>query len=219
LSLINIYLDESGDLGWKFDQPYRRGGSSRFLTIASLIVPKDVKEAPKRVIRRLYKKHKWNTQEEKKWSGMTAGERLEFAQFASRLIQRETSIKYYSITVQKENVLEHIRQEANKLYNYMIQLSLLDEIATHEDVTLIPDPRNIKVSSGNSLHDYLIIKLWFEKEVKTQLHTQPHDSSQNLSVQFSDMLSGLVQSHFEDSNSDPWNVLENDISVKRLFFK
>jgi hypothetical protein len=27
-----IYLDESGDLGWSFDAPFRRDGSSRNLT-------------------------------------------------------------------------------------------------------------------------------------------------------------------------------------------
>jgi len=149
---------------------------------------------------------------------MSTNERLDFAQFAAHLIQRESSIKYYAITVQKENVQEHIRRDENKLYNYMIHLSLLDEIAKHEDVTLIPDPRSIKVASGNSLHDYLLIKLWFDKDVKTQLHTQPHDSSQSLSVQFSDMLSGLVQSHFEDGNSDPWNTLKDFIHIKTLYF-
>lgn len=35
---ITVYLDESGDLGWKFDAPYRSGGSSRYLTIAAIAV-------------------------------------------------------------------------------------------------------------------------------------------------------------------------------------
>jgi hypothetical protein len=38
MSSIQIYLDESGDLGWRFDKPYRYGGSSRYLTIVSLII-------------------------------------------------------------------------------------------------------------------------------------------------------------------------------------
>jgi len=37
---MNVYVDESGDLGWEFAQPFRQGGSSRYLTIASLLVPK-----------------------------------------------------------------------------------------------------------------------------------------------------------------------------------
>lgn len=37
---MNVYFDESGDLGWSFDKPYGAGGSSRYLTIAFLIIPK-----------------------------------------------------------------------------------------------------------------------------------------------------------------------------------
>lgn len=37
----------------------------------------------------------------------------------------------------------------------MIGLSLLDELSGHEQVTFVPDPRDIKVESDNSLHDYL----------------------------------------------------------------
>lgn len=218
MSRVNIYLDESGDLGWKFNQPYLSGGSSRYLTISSLVVSKERKESPKRVIKRLYKKHKWATDEEKKWTNMRASERLDFAEFALRLIQREPEIKYYAITVQKENVDEHIRQDPNKLYNYMIQLSLINEMANHDEVTFIPDPRMMKVASGNSLHDYLSIKLWFDKKVKTQLQTLPCDSAQSLSIQFTDMLSGVVQSHFEFGNSAPWDILKDNISVKKLYF-
>lgn len=219
MSSINIYLDESGDLGWKFEHPYLLGGSSRFLTIASLTVPKEQKDAPKRVIKRLYRKHKWNPCQEKKWTEMSLPERVSFAEAASRLIVREPGTSYYAITVQKENVAAHIRRDQNKLYNYMIQLSLLDEMARHESVTFIPDPRTIKVASGNSLHDYLVIKLWFEKGVETELHTTPIDSSQSLSIQFADMLSGLVQSHFEQGNSDPWEILQPHINIKTLYFR
>jgi hypothetical protein len=39
---MNLYLDESGDLGWTLDKPYQAGGSSRYLTIATLIIPKTI---------------------------------------------------------------------------------------------------------------------------------------------------------------------------------
>jgi hypothetical protein len=123
-----------------------------------------------------------------------------------------------TITVKKENVKQHIRSDANKLYNYMIGLSLLNEMARHNSVTFVPDPRSIKVESGNSLHDYLQTQLWFEKQVATILTTVPCDSAASRNVQFSDMLSGIVQGHFEDGNSKPWTELRNNISYKTLFF-
>lgn len=216
---INIYTDESGDLGWVLDKPYRGGGSSKYLTIASLAVNPSKKHIPKQIIRKLYKKFKWSTKNEKKWVDMKPTARLEFANLALDLTMRfPDDINYLAITVKKQNVQAHIRSDPNKLYNYMISCSLLDLMSTHEDVVFIPDPRTIKVASGNSLHDYLGMKLWFDKGATTQLSTKPADSASNRNIQFTDMLCGMVQSHFEDGNSDPWDILQGAIECKRLYF-
>ena len=215
---ICIYLDESGDLGWKFDAPYRYGGSSRYLTITCLITPKEKRDLPKRIIRKMYKKFKWNTKEEKKWSQMSLDERVYFSERSKTLREKHPDIRYFSMTVKKENVQAHIREDGNKLYNYMINLLLLEEMSHFEQVEFFPDPRSVKVESGNSMHDYLQTQLWFEKGVSTMLATIPAESSSNLNVQFSDMLSGVVQGHFEDGNSDPWHVLASAINVRRLYF-
>jgi len=100
----------------------------------------------------------------------------------------------------------------------MICLSLLFEMSIYDEVRFHPDPRTIKVESGNSLHDYLQTQLWFEKVVQTNLITMPLESSASKNIQFSDMLSGLVQGHFEDGRSDTWNILSPYISYKTLFF-
>ncbi len=214
-----IYLDESGDLGWKFSAPYRQGGSSRYLTIASLAVSQTKKHLTKRLIKRLYTKFHWSPNTEKKWSEMTLEERIFFAKMANELLLKHPEdIRYLSITVKKNNVQPHIRTDANKLYNYMIGLSLLNEMSKHQNVTFVPDPRSIKVESGNSLHDYLQTQLWFEIGTATTIITTPYDSASNRNVQFSDMLSGIVQGHFEDGNSKPWAELRNNISYKTLFF-
>lgn len=214
-----IYLDESGDLGWSFDKPYRRGGSSRHLTISSLFVSSEIKHLPKRLIRNLYRKFRWDPKEEKKWSDMTVTEREFFASKAQKLlVDNLGEISYHSIIVRKERVQHHIRTDPNKLYNYMIGLSLLDEMSKHQEILFIPDPRAIKVESGNSLHDYLLTSLWFEKKVSTSLITTPISSDQCTNLQFADMLSGLVQHHFEDGNSHAWDILKDHIQYKKLFF-
>ena len=150
---------------------------------------------------------------------MTISERVYFAAKARELQENfPEDIRYLSITVKKANVQSHIRGDANKLYNYMIGLSLLNEMSKHSTVTFVPDPRSIKVESGNSLHDYLQTQLWFEIIATTVLTTSPLDSASSLNVQFSDMLSGIVQGHFEDGNSKPWAELKDNISYKTLFF-
>lgn len=219
MTSIYIYLDESGDLGWTFTHRYRSGGSSRYLTIASLVISPHKKHLPKRIIKKMYQKYKWTPTSEKKWADMRPDERLDFSLRAKALIDSNPQdIRYLSITVKKENVQDHIQSDPNKLYNYMISLSLLNEMSRHEEVTFHPDPRSVKVASGNSLHDYLGMQLWFDKQVKTKLTTIPSDSASNANVQFADMLSGIVQGHFEDGNSAPWAELRDNIGYKTLFF-
>ena len=184
----------------------------------ALLTPDRERKYPKRLVRRLYESHKWDTSKEKKWSDTNDSERLKFASAAVSLRQRIPTIEYLSMTVYKPRVQDHIRDDANKLYNYMIGLLLLDRMATFDTVTFVPDPRSIKVRSGNSMHDYLQTRLWFDLEAKTKLITDPCDSQNNLNVQFSDMLSGAVQSHYELAKSMPYKKLSSHLTHKTLFF-
>ena len=214
-----VYVDESGDLGWSFDRPYRAGGSSRYLTISALIAESDHTKYCKRVVRKLYVLHSWDPKTEKKWADMKRAERLNFADRAAKLeAARKGRISYCAITVSKENVAGHIRRDENKLYNYMIKLLLAERMAGFDNVTFVPDERAIKVKSGNSLHDYLQTVLWFELGATTNLHTIPSDSSRTLNLQFADMLAGVVQNHYEDCASDAWRSLGGSIVSQRLFF-
>lgn len=215
---VTIALDESGDLGWKFDAPYRRGGSSRHLTIASILYPQAKNKHPKRLIKSLYSKFNWDAKTEIKWSEMGVDARTEFAKETKKLVIAHPDIKLLSITVKKEKVMEHIRTDENKLYNYMIGLSLLNEMKNYRDVLFIPDPRAIKVKSGNSMHDYLQTKLWFDKGAETILTTTPMESHSCKTIQVADMLSGVVQNHYEDGNSAAWKILSPHIQNKCLYF-
>jgi hypothetical protein len=215
-----VFLDESGDLGWKFHQPYRQGGSSRYLTIASIIVPISKSHLLSRIIKTLYTHHHWEPKKEKKWARMKPEEKLYFAKSVAELTLAHPDIKFLSMTVYKPNVYKHIRKDPNKLYNYMIGLMLLSELRTFNKVIFTPDPRNVKVESGNSLHDYLVTKLWFELDAKTELFHKPKDSAVSKGVQFADMFSGLIQHRFENDDLTLLKLLSTDcVSIRTLFFE
>jgi len=217
LSLI-IYLDESGDLGWKFNSPPGKGGSSRYLTISALCIPYEKKHIPKRIIKSIYDKYKWDTKTEYKWTHMNLNQRKFFAEKAHKMCLNHPDILLKAIAVKKENVQVHIRKDGNKLYNYMIKLLLLNFMAGFDFVRLIPDPRSIKIKSGNSLFDYLQTELWFTKKVATNLCVTPLDSKTTRGIQFSDMLAGLVQSHHEKNYTGVFKLLREKIFIKSLYF-
>lgn len=214
-----FYVDESGDTGWSFDHPYRRGGSSRHLTIAALEAPSPLKAYPKRLIRDLYSKHGWNRKAETKWCDMDNACRLDFAERMAAMLAKHPGLAVWSLTVFKPNVEEHIRADSNKLYNYMMRLLLVSRLKQYAESKLVIDERSIKVKSGNSLHDYLQTTLWFDEKSASKIeNTQPMSSSKALPIQFADMLAGMVQSHFEDGRSAPLHVLGRHLRPARLFF-
>jgi hypothetical protein len=213
-----VYLDESGDLGWTFDKPYRHGGSSRYLTISVLIVPKDLSHLPKRIIRKIYQQKKIPASVEIKGKDLTSDEKIKFSERVVGLLKANPSIRICAITVNKESVQSHIRMDSNKLYNYMINFILLDEIKTCSTINFTPDPRTIKVASGNSLVDYLQTKLWFELNSAAIINHTAMESHLNNNLKFVDFISNIVWSRYEDNKSSPFNILKPYITNKLLFF-
>ena len=215
---MNVYLDESGDLGWSLDKPYRNGGSSRYLTIAALIIPKIISHLPKRLIRKTYKGKKQSSDIEIKGQYLSKEETDRFIRKVIHLLEREPSITISVISVKKENVQHHIRSDANKLYNYMVNFAILQEIRECPSVDFIPDPRTIKVASGNSLVDYLKTKLWFELNSATVIKHIPIESKRNLTLQFIDFIAHVVWSRYENNEYDSYRLLRPYITERHLFF-
>jgi hypothetical protein len=139
----HIYLDESGDLGWTFDKPYRNGGSSRFLTIGCVITPLDEVKKVNRLVKKLYKAFQWNPLGEMKWASMSSDQRKIFAEKVKTLQSSSGNIEYASITVRKSNVIDRMKNEPNLLYNYMSKLLLLQKMAQHDEVRLICKERDL----------------------------------------------------------------------------
>lgn len=218
LIFMNVYLDESGDLGWTLDKPFGSGGSSRYLSIATLIVPKTISHLPKRIIKKTYKERKQHTSKELKGHELTKEERIKFAERVRSLVTREPAIQISVITVKKKNVQPHIRTDANKLYNYMIKFALLEKIKTVPHVDFIPDPRTLKVQSGNSQIDYLQTTLWFEYNSSTVLNHAPMESQRNLNLQFTDFIANIVWRFYEFNRSEGFNILKKHLFLKHLFF-
>ena len=54
----DVYFDESGDLGWSLDLPYRKGGSSRFFVVAYLLIPKAKNKLINRFINKFHEDRK-----------------------------------------------------------------------------------------------------------------------------------------------------------------
>lgn len=166
----------------------------------------------------MYVKYGWKNGKERKFVELGAGQRIEFAERAKKLCDAHPDIHIHAIVVKKQNVQAHIQRDPNKLYNYMIRRCLLKRMAKHDVVTLIPDPRSIKVASGNSLPDYLQTELWFTEKAITQLVWKPEDSNTSRGVQFADMIAGIVQARWEKNQRLALAEIASKITMSSLFF-
>lgn len=213
---MQILIDESGDLGWNFNQPYRKGGSSRYLTLACLFLPKSAKNLPKDIIRSMYKQIGW--QHEKKAATASFNQKTIFCNNAVSLLKTHQNIKIDAITVKKQNVAQHIQQDGNKLYNYMLSLIIPEYTGEFSEVDFIPDERSIKVQSGNSLVDYLQVKLWFDYNQQTKLINMPGRSHEQYNLQFIDWIAHCIWLNFEKGVEKLYKTLIPHIKHRTLFF-
>lgn len=215
---MNVYLDESGDLGWKLDKPYRHGGSSKFMTIAYVACPAEKKHLLRRIVVEVYNHTKTDPKTELKGSSLTVQEKCFFAEKVRKLVSMNPDIVIGAITVNKSKVQTHIREDANKLYNYMIKLAVLPAIKREPLVNLIRDNKTVKVKSGNSLIDYLQTTIWFELGSPTKIVDIPSDSKKVKNLIFIDWMNNLIWGKYEDRNEAPYDILRNVISSRKLFF-
>jgi hypothetical protein len=213
---MHVYLDESGDLGWKFSHPYRAGGSSRFLCLAFLFLPVSHEKKPRQIISNLYRKYGWSS--EKKASKARPSQKLEFCRELNALLSANPDIKVDCIVAKKENVLPHIRTDPNKLYNYMCKLVMIDYVKCIPTFDFIPDKRAVKVESGNSLSDYLQTVLWFEYKTATIIRNLPQESHYNYNLQFVDWIANCVWSHFEDGETNIYREVSRLSKIRCLYF-
>lgn len=215
---MNVYLDESGDLGWRLDKPYRHGGSSKFMTIAFVACPPEKKHLLGRIVVDVYRRTKCDPKTELKGSSLSIEDKCFFAEKVRKLVSMNPDIIIGAITVNKSKVLAHIRNDANKLYNYMIRLAVLPAIKREPIVNLIRDNKTVKVKSGNSLIDYLQTTIWFELGSPTKIIDIPSDSKKVKNLIFIDWMNNLIWGNYEDKNDAPYGILRNVITSRKLFF-
>lgn len=214
----NVYLDESGDLGWVLNKEYRHGGSSRYLTIAFAVCPYEKRHLLQRIVKDIYKRKKQDPKIELKGSSLSVTDKCVFAEKVRRVVSINPDIKIGYITVNKSKVQQHIRQDPNKLYNYMIRLAVLPVIKDLPMVNLIRDNKSIKVKSGNSLIDYLQTVMWFELHSPTKIIDIPSDSKKVANLIFIDWINNLIWGRYEDSNTKPYDILKSVMTSRRLFW-
>ena len=200
-----IYLDESGDLGF-------RAGGSKYFVITFISVTNNLQL--ERTIREVKSKYGLHSNYEIKGSSTTARIKNELLQKISKL-----NIEIYSIVMNKSKVFSRIKDDKNILYNYVLGLILVPYIINQQDVDILVDRRTVSVRSGFKLDDYLEYKVWYENLADVNMNISHEDSKHNLGIQVVDVISYAIFRKYESGDVSYYNLIRHRIKKEiPLFF-
>lgn len=137
--------------------------------------------------------------------------------FCKKLSSLNCSVHY--IVINKNRVKAELRRDTNILYNYVTGLLLTPLLCPLHQADVHLDCRTIKVASGNSLCEYLRIKLWCEMNSQVSVKLAFPDSRQSLGIQVADFVANAIFRHYERGDSKGYKALEPILgNGTRLFF-
>jgi hypothetical protein len=213
-----VFLDESGDLGWKFDKPNNDGGSSRFITISGMVVDEDELKHIKRYIVDIYKKYNLTPKIEKKGSHFSDKDAQYIVSNLSKVIAKAPTLNIISITAKKERVIERLRSDCNIFYNYMLGIMLPDTFRNHDNFKVVLDKRTIKVDHGNNFEAYIRTKCWGDLEMDFDIECSYDSSDKNEGIWIADWMANWIWRKYENNQNDAYNIMAS-WSGKHFFEK
>jgi hypothetical protein len=218
---MQIFLDESGDLGWSFDRPIGNGGSSRYVTIAGLIVEDTLLNHIHRIIVELYRKYNLTPGIEKKGANFSSNEAAFIIRRLQKLSQDSTLFRIISITARKENAGAPLRRDSNIFYNYLLNVLLADQLKNADMVHITLDNRAVKVGSDNSFEDCLKTKCWGELAMQTNISVRYDNSDQNYGIWIADWIANFVWRHYEKEIHEGYSELKylDDLFAEKILFR
>lgn len=216
---MQIFIDESGDFGWKLDQPFRSGGSSKYFVVCYLSVPVSKRNRPKKRIENFYKKYSVPKSEELKGSLLEQEKRKWFCEEVVLMLKRDDDIKLGTIVLDKKSVPTILRTDSpDIIHSHMIHLGVTKHAITKEETRIVPDLKSVKKTREKSLSDYLKSRAWFDNKEYVKIEYHPAESHTAKNLIFIDWIVNSVWRHYEDNDSDYFNILKPHLDIEELTF-
>lgn len=205
-----IFLDESGDLGFK------KSSSKWFIfTIAMVSEPRSLERVVKKIWRPLKKKHK-------RLGELHAyhADKITRTRMLQKLNELD-DLKVLCVILNKKKVHIDLQNQKNYLYNYTANI-LLDRlhssgtIKNDEQVHLFIDRKDTKKKLRENFTRYLTSQMSNrgEKHFTVDLHT----SHENKSLQAVDFISWAIFRKYERGDFEFYELIKSKITDERLLF-
>ena len=220
---VNLYIDESGNLGT---------GMGRYFLICALEVDPTLKNAISkragRVICRFKQKNDIPKITELKGSRLKDDDRLELL---DKILFKGIKVRYIVLDLKQTTMLLAKSDDKNACFNYLIQLivkRIVEEYNDVEKINLYLDNRSVKIGNRLSLKPYLYNKLVLEQlETKNNVKRIEFDinyfeSESCYLIQWADIVANSLYKKYNSNNEKfyakikPYIVYESRFPSKKF---
>ena len=215
---VNLYIDESGNLGT---------GMGRYFLICALEVDPTLKNAISkragRVICRFKQKNDIPKITELKGSRLKDDDRLELL---DKILFKGIKVRYIVFDLKQTTMLLAKSDDKNACFNYLIQLivkRIVEEYKDVEKINLYLDNRSVKIGNRLSLKPYLYNKLVLEQlETKNNVKRIEFDinyfeSESCYLVQWADIVANSLYKKYNSNNEKFYAKIKPYIVYERRF--
>jgi len=227
------YLDESGDLGWKLDQPYQSGGSSRYFVIAIAVGINNSHRRFGKVVDNLHTQQKWTSAKEKKWATISPGARQVFCQLAAKELAANADTQVYAAVYHKETAPDFLRavdvqamnlgaketqileQQSRGRTHLVYAMMVAETLAAHlpplDAFTYCPDELN---EGQRTLDSIVTYRLLIQDKLKMGLKRVDRTGPMQRGLDFADMIAGAVWEAYERNDRSFLEIIAPYILLK-----
>ncbi|MBU3964774.1 DUF3800 domain-containing protein [Patescibacteria group bacterium] len=205
-----IFLDESGDLGFK------KSSSKWFLfTIAIMSDARALERIVKKVWRSLKKKHK-------RLGELHASREKDITRKRMlKQISEVDDIKVLCVILNKQKVYVDLQNQKNYLYNYTANIILdrlhnKEMLKLKEPINLFIDRKDTKKRLRENFIRYLTDSM--KKRRDGSFTIELHSSHENKSLQAVDFISWAIFRKYEQGDYEFYEIIKNKIVDERLLF-
>lgn len=215
---INLYIDESGDLG---------NNVGRYFLICALEVNADLKTSISkragRIICRFKQKNSIKKERELKGWSLKEDDRIELIK---SILYRGIKVRYIVLDIKQTTMLLNKADDKNACYNYLIQLiikHILKENHNINKINLYLDNRSVKIGNRLSLKPYLYNKLVLEQletkqEVKRiEFAINYLESDSCYLIEWADIIANSIYKKYNTKDNTYYKIIKPYIVFESKF--
>lgn len=216
------YLDECGDLGWKLDAEYQKGGSSQFFIVSFVVGLNQDYRRFQKIMDKLYKTQNWTSRNEKKWKNISHRGKEEFFNILVNEINIHNGLKIYAAVFKKTNLPTCLNKVddgktglTHLIYAAMMSAIVEKFIQDHQVINLsyCPDDLNESVRVLESILNYqIILKNRSHINLKRMIYSHPMKGG----LSCADMIAGSVWEAYEKNNDTYLKMIGSKLSIVEI---